>query len=33
VALDPLPDHLMARIGFIEPPPQILVLHRLLVGG
>src|SRR5690348_8262169 len=33
MALHPVPAHLMAGVGFVEGLPQILVLHRLLVGG
>ena len=33
VAADPEPAHLVPRLGFIEPLPQVDVLHRFLVGG
>src|SRR5689334_20472494 len=32
VALDPVPGHLVAQSGLVQPAPQVLVLHRLLVG-
>ncbi len=33
VALDPFPGHLVAGVGCVEPPPEVFVFHRLLVGG
>src|SRR5689334_10084852 len=33
MAAHPIPADPVARLGFIEPLPQIDVFHRLLVGG
>src|SRR5690349_12406400 len=33
MAANPMPQHLMARARRVEPPPEILVLDRLVVGG
>src|SRR5581483_667763 len=33
VALDPAPVDLVAGPGRIQPLPQVVILHRLLVGG
>src|SRR5690242_7631628 len=33
MALDPVPANLVRLQGFVEPLPQLGVLHRLLVGG